>query len=59
MPASTSRSARTFSEDSIVYIPEKEALAADAFRVLKPGGWFVASDTLISNDEEPLPEVAD
>ena len=48
-----------FSKDSIVHMPDKEALAADAFRVLKPGGWFVASDWLISHDGEPSPEMAD
>ena len=48
-----------FSKDSIVHIPDKEALAADAFRVLKPGGWFVASDWLISHDGKPSPEMAD
>ena len=48
-----------FSKDSIIHIPDKEALAADAFRVLKPGGWFVASDWLISHDGEPSPEMAD
>ena len=48
-----------FSKDSIVHIPDKEALAADAFRVLKSGGWFVASDWLISRDGEPSPEMAD
>ena len=48
-----------FSKDSIVHIPDKEALAADAFRVLKPGGWFVASDWLISHDGEPSPEMAE
>ena len=48
-----------FSKDSIVHIPDKEALAADAFRVLKPGGWFVVSDWLISHDGEPSPEMAD
>ena len=48
-----------FSKDSIVHIPDKEALAADAFRVLKSGGWFVASDWLISHDGEPSPEMAD
>ena len=48
-----------FSKDSIVHIPDKEALAADAFRVLRPGGWFVASDWLISHDSEPSPEMAD
>ena len=48
-----------FSKDSIVHIPDKEALAADAFRVLRPGGWFVASDWLISHDGEPSAEMAD
>ena len=48
-----------FSKDSIVHIADKEALAADAFRVLKSGGWFVASDWLISHDGEPSPEMAD
>ena len=48
-----------FSKDSIVHIPDKESLARDAFRVLKPGGMFVASDWLISHDGEPSPEMAD
>ena len=47
-----------FSKDSIVHIADKEALAADVFRVLRPGGWFVASDWLISHDHEPSPEMA-
>jgi ubiquinone/menaquinone biosynthesis C-methylase UbiE len=47
-----------FSKDSIIHIPDKEWLAAEAFRVLKPGGWFVASDWLISHDGEPSPEMA-
>lgn len=47
-----------FSKDSIVHIPDKEALAHDAFRVLRPGGWFAASDWLISHDGEPSPEMA-
>ena len=42
-----------FSKDSIIHIADKEALAADAFRVLRPGGWFAASDWLISHDGEP------
>lgn len=48
-----------FSKDSIIHIPDKAALAAEAFRVLRPGGWFVASDWLISHDGEPSPEMAD
>ena len=47
-----------FSKDSIIHIPDKEALAADVFRVLKPGGWFAASDWLMSYDGAPSPEMA-
>ena len=42
-----------FSKDSIIHIADKESLAADVFRVLVPGGWFAASDWLISHDDEP------
>jgi phosphoethanolamine N-methyltransferase len=41
-----------FSKDSIVHIADKETLAADVFRVLRPGGWFLASDWLTSHDGE-------
>ncbi|HUS54225.1 MAG TPA: methyltransferase domain-containing protein [Thermohalobaculum sp.] len=47
-----------FSKDSIIHIPDKEWLAAEAFRVLRPGGWFVASDWMISHDGDPSPEMA-
>ncbi|HUF55478.1 MAG TPA: methyltransferase domain-containing protein [Thermohalobaculum sp.] len=47
-----------FSKDSIVHIPDKEVLAAEAFRVLRPGGWFAASDWLIAHDGAPSPEMA-
>lgn len=46
-----------FSKDSIVHIPDKAALAAEAFRVLRPGGWFAASDWLIGHDGPPSPEM--
>ena len=39
-----------FSKDSIIHIPDKTALMADVFRVLKPGGWFIASDWLIGTE---------
>jgi phosphoethanolamine N-methyltransferase len=42
-----------FSKDSIVHIPDKHTLLRDVFRILKPGGWFVASDWLIGHDNEP------
>ncbi len=47
-----------FSKDSIVHIPDKHALMAEVFRVLKPGGWFLASDWLISHDNAPSPGMA-
>jgi len=46
-----------FSKDSIVHIADKHGLAQDVYRLLKPGGWFVASDWLISHDDEPSPEM--
>ena len=47
-----------FSKDAIVHIPDKEALARDAFRLLRFGGLFVASDWLIAHDDAPSPEMA-
>lgn len=47
-----------FSKDSIVHIADKEWLSGEVHRVLRPGGWFVASDWLISHDGEPSPEMA-
>ena len=45
------------SKDSIIHIPDKQALAEDVFRVLKPGGWFAASDWLAGYDNEPSAEM--
>jgi SAM-dependent methyltransferase len=47
-----------FSKDSIVHIADKESLCSEVFRVLRPGGWFVASDWLIAHDGEPSPAMA-
>ncbi|MDA3031546.1 MAG: methyltransferase domain-containing protein [Actinomycetota bacterium] len=46
-----------FSKDSIVHIADKESLAIDVFRVLRPGGWFLASDWLTSHDGEMSAEM--
>lgn len=47
-----------FSKDSIIHIPDKHALMAEVFRVLRPGGWFLASDWLIGT-ETISPAMAD
>jgi len=46
-----------FSKDSIVHIEDKEQLAKEVFRVLKPGGHFLGSDWLRSNDDAPSTEM--
>jgi phosphoethanolamine N-methyltransferase len=46
-----------FSKDSIIHIQDKEALAREVYRVLKPGGIFAASDWLSSHDDPPTPEM--
>src|SRR5882672_4402414 len=47
-----------FSKDSIVHIANKHALMVEVFRVLKPGGRFIASDWLIGHDGPPSPAMA-
>jgi SAM-dependent methyltransferase len=47
-----------FSKDSIIHIPDKHALMAEVARVLKPDGWFLASDWLIGT-EEVSPKMAE
>lgn len=58
MPVADASVDFVFSKDSIVHIEDKHALARDAFRALKPGGWFAASDWLIAHDGAPSPEMA-
>ena len=45
------------SKDSIIHIANKHDLAVDVYRVLKPDGWFVASDWLAGYDGEPSREM--
>lgn len=42
-----------FSKDAMIHVPDKEALFAELYRVLKPGGVLAASDWLIGHDGAP------
>ena len=46
-----------FSKDALLHVPDKDALFAEIFRVLKQGGVFAASNWMISHDGEPSPEM--
>lgn len=46
-----------FSKDSIIHIPDKSALAAEAYRVLRSEGRFAASDWLTNHDGDLSPEM--
>ena len=46
-----------FSKDAMIHIPDKAALFADIFRVLEPGGIFVASDWMRRDAEPPSPDM--
>jgi phosphoethanolamine N-methyltransferase len=47
-----------FSKDSMIHIPDKEALFAEVLRVLRPGGMFLASDWMQSAAGPDSPEMA-
>ena len=44
-----------FSKDAMIHIGDKERLFVDIFRILRPGGIFLASDWLTSHDGTPSP----
>jgi phosphoethanolamine N-methyltransferase len=48
-----------FSKDAMVHIPDKDAIFAELFRVLTPGGTIAASDWLIGHDGEPSQDMKD
>ncbi len=45
------------SKEAIIHIEDKHALCAEAYRILKPGGWFVASDWLAGYEGQAPPEM--
>ncbi|HEX4570192.1 MAG TPA: methyltransferase domain-containing protein [Dongiaceae bacterium] len=55
LPFEEARFDLVFSKDAIIHIPDKEALFADIFRILVPGGRFIASDWLRADDGPPSP----
>ena len=46
-----------FSKDAMIHIPDKAALFAEVYRVLRPGGFFVGSDWMRGNEEPATPEM--
>lgn len=48
-----------FSKDALLHVPDKDALFAEIFRVLKPGGVFAASNWMIGHDGEPSRDMQD
>ena len=46
-----------FSKDSIIHIADKFSLAKNAYQLLSPGGWFLASDWLCGYEGEPSPQM--
>jgi SAM-dependent methyltransferase len=48
-----------FSKDALLHVSDKDALFAEIFRVLRPGGWFAASNWMIGHEGEPSPAMKD
>ena len=46
-----------FSKDAMVHVADKKSLYADVMRVLRPGGWLIASDWLWMPDATSNPLV--
>ena len=46
-----------FSKDAMIHIEDKHSLFAEVYRVPRPGGVFVASDWMRSDEELPGPEM--
>ena len=57
LPFADTRFDAVTSKDSIIHIADKQVLAVDVYRLLKPGGWFAASDWLAGYEGEPSPEM--
>ena len=48
-----------FYKDALLHVSDKDALFAEIFRVLKPGGIFAASNWMIGHDGEPSQDMKD
>ncbi|MEE9427595.1 MAG: methyltransferase domain-containing protein [Paracoccaceae bacterium] len=55
LPFQTCEFDGVFSKEAMLHIPDKAALFADVLRVLKPGGFFAASDWLKGENAEVDP----
>jgi len=57
LPFDSARFDVVFTKDSLVHIPDKPTVFAEVWRVLKPGGWFIASDWLRGGTGPYSPEM--
>ena len=46
-----------YSKDALIHIEDKHALFKEVFRVLRPGGIFIASDWMRRDEQPPGPEM--